>query len=92
MFISDRVCVDFVVFSVSPDEADPTDLIVQVELDNQAILVPFYVEHDSIVVENARAWIFLFEHIDAPPFRPFGLPEPNLQLFLTVRMSRPELP
>lgn len=92
MVMSDFICVNLVVVSVRPDKTDPTNLVVVIELDYQAILVPFDVEHDSVILQYARTRIFLLERIDVLPFPLFGFSEPHLQLFFAVCVLRPELP
>lgn len=54
----------------------PTQLIVEVEFDNESIFISFNVIHDTVLSENTGAWVVPFQFIDVSPrgFLSFSIP------------------
>jgi hypothetical protein len=92
MVISNRVSVDLVVCGMRTDESYPSNLVIEIESDDQSVLVAFDVEDNAASLENTGAWMVRLQIMNVAPISLFRLPEPRLQLLLTIGMLGPKLP
>ena len=92
MVISNGVCVDLVILGMGADKADPTELEIEVEPDDQPVLVAFDVECNAIPLKNACVRMVLFQCVDIFPSCRFSFPEPCFQLLFAIGMLGPKIP
>jgi hypothetical protein len=79
MSMPHRSNVDFIVFCVRSQPFDKDYLVFVINGDNQAIIVPFDVEHNPVITDDARVSITSDDFRRGTPFGPVGFVKPRVQ-------------